>query len=63
MRLQDAYLVGLMENVPGKLVAKEEKSGTVDFSESEIWNFHEEEVTGRLVAYKTAAGKPVASSK
>ena len=32
-------------------------------SESETWSFHEEEVTERLVAYKTATGKPGASSK
>ena len=51
-----------MEKVAGKTVATKEESGTVDLSESETWCFHEEEVTERLVAYKTATWKIGASS-
>ena len=63
VKLQDAYLGGLMDKATGKLVATKEESGTVDLSESETWSFHEEEVTGKTVAYKTVTGKPGASSK
>ena len=52
-----------MEKATVKLVGTIEESGGVDFSESETWSFHEEEVTGRPVAYKTVTGKPGASSK
>ena len=53
-----------METATGKLVATKEESGDVDFSESETGSLHEEEeVTGRPVAWKTAKGKPNASSK
>ena len=58
MKLQDAYLGGLMEKAKGKLVAAKEESSYVDLSESETCSFHEEEVTVRPVAYKTATGKP-----
>ena len=34
----------------------------MDLSESETWSLHEEEVTGRPVADKTATMKPCASS-
>ena len=34
-----------------------------NFSESETWSFQEEAVTERPIAYKTATGKPVVSSK
>ena len=51
-----------MEKVAGKLVATDEKSGVVDLSESETWSYHEDDVTGKLVTYKTVTGKPVASS-
>ena len=53
VRLQDAYLGGLMDTATVNAATKEE-SGDVDLSESETWSLHEEEVTGRLVAYKTA---------
>ena len=63
VRPQDAYLGRLMDKATGKLVATKEESGTVDLSESETWSFHDEAVTGRPVADKTATGKPGASSK
>ena len=57
VKLQDAYFGGLMDRVAGKPAATKEKSSTVDLSESETWSFHEEEVTGKPVAYKKATGK------
>ena len=60
-RLKDAYLGGLMDTATGKPVATKEESGDVDLSESETGS--EEDVTGKSVAYKTAAGKPSAPSK
>ena len=60
-RLQDAYLGCSMDTATGKLAATKEESGDVDLSESETGS--EEDVTGRSVAYETAAGKPCASSK
>ena len=62
VKLQDAYLGGLMEKAAGKPVATDEKSRTVDLPESETWSYHEDEETGEPVTYKTVAGKPVASS-
>ena len=61
VRLQDAYFGGLMDTATGKPVATKEESGNVDPSESETGS--DEDVTGRPVAYKTAAGKPHAYSK
>ena len=63
VKLQDAYLGGLMEKATEKLVGTREESSVLDVSGSETWSFHEEEVTGRPVAYKTVTGKPGASSK
>ena len=63
VKVQDAYLGGLMNKAMEKPVATKEESGTVDLSESESWSFHEEEVTEKLVAYKTATGKPAASNR
>ena len=63
VRLQDAYLGGLMDTATVKPVATKEESVDVDLSESETWSLHEEEVTERPVAYTTATGKPNASSK
>ena len=63
VRLQDAYLGGLMDTSTVKPVATKEESGDVDLSESEIWSLHEEKVTGRPVAETTASEKPNASSK
>ena len=62
MRLQDAYLGGSMDTATEKLVATEE-SEDVDLSESETWSLHEEEVTERPIAQKTAIGKPKTSSE
>ena len=52
-----------MDKATVKPVATKEESGDVDLSESETWRFHEEEVTERPVACKTAKGKPGASSE
>ena len=60
-RLEDAYLGGLMDKATGKPVATKEEPGDVDLSESETGS--EENVTGKLGAYKTATRKPYASSK
>ena len=57
VRLKDAHLEGLMDIATGKLVATKEESGDVDLSETETGS--EEDVTGKPVAYKTAAGKPL----
>ena len=57
VKLQDAYLGGLMDRVAGKPAATKEESGTVDLSESETWSFHEEEVKEKPVAHRTASGK------
>ena len=46
----------------GKLVATEENQVLWESSESKSWSIHEDEVTGKLVAYKTGAVKLVASS-
>ena len=63
VRLQDAYLGGLMHTAMVKLVAAKEESGDADFSESETWNFQEVAVLVRLIAYKSATGNPYASRK
>ena len=60
-RLKDAYLGGLMDTATGKPVATKEESGDVDLSESETRS--EEDVTGKRVAYETAAVKPYAPSQ
>ena len=60
-RLKDAYLGGLVDTATGKPAATKEESGDVDLSESETGS--EEDVTGKPVACKTAAGKPYAPSK
>ena len=52
-----------MDTATGEPVATKEESGSVDLSESETWSLHQEEVTERLAAFKTATGKPNASSK
>ena len=45
MRLQDAYVGGLMDTATLKPVATKEESGDVDLSESETWS-QEEAVDG-----------------
>ena len=57
VRLQDAYLGGLMDTATGRPVATKEESGDVDLSQSETWSPHEEKVTGRPVAHTTATGQ------
>ena len=62
-RLKDAYLGRLMDTATVNPVATKEESGDADLSESETGSFHEEDVTGKRVADKTATVKPYASSK
>ena len=62
MKLKDVYLGGLMDDRVGKLVATEENQVLWEFSESESWSVHEDEVTGKPVAYMKSVGKPAASS-
>ena len=57
VRLQDAYLGGLMDTTTEKPVATTEESGTVNLSESERWS-QEEEATEKPIAHKTVAVKP-----
>ena len=59
--VQDAYFGGLMDTATVKPVATKEESGDVDLSESETGS--EEDVTGKPVAYETAAGKPCAPNQ
>ena len=61
VRLQDAYLGGLMERAAGKPAATDESQEFWEFSESESWSNHEKEVTGKLVAHEKVTGKPAAS--
>ena len=49
-RLKDVYLGGLMVEVAVKLAATDKGQESWDFPESESWNNHEKEVTGRPVA-------------
>ena len=60
-RLKDAYLGGLMDTATGKPVATKEESRDGDLPESETGS--EEDVTGKPVAYETAAEKPYALSQ
>ena len=57
VRLQDAYLGGLMDTATGKPVATKEESGNVDLSESETGSG--EDVTGRPVPCKQLLGNPM----
>ena len=52
MQLEDVYLGGLTDDSAEKLVATEENQVLWEFSESESWSVHEDEVTGELVAHK-----------
>ena len=61
VKLKDAYLGGLVDDNAEKPVATEENQVLWEFSESESWSVHEDEVTGKPVAYKKGAGKPAAS--
>ena len=51
-----------MDDSAEKLVATEENQVLWEFSESESWNVHEYDVTGKPLAYKKGAEKPAASS-
>ena len=51
-----------MDKVAGKPVATDEHQVSWEFSESESWSNHENEVTVKVVAHKKATGRPVASS-
>ena len=62
VRLQDAYLGGLMDKLAWKPVATDECEVLWEFSESESWSNHEDEATEKLVAHKKAKGRLVASS-
>ena len=62
VKLKDVHLGRLMDDSAVKLVATEENQVLWEFSESESWSVHEDEETGKLVAYKNSAGKPAASS-
>ena len=53
--MNDVYLGGLMDDSAGKPVATEENQVLWEFSESEAWTVHGDEVTGKLVAYKKAS--------
>ena len=61
MKLKDVYLGGLMDDSVGKPVATEENQVLWEFSESESWSVHEDEVTSKPVAYMKSVGKPAAS--
>ena len=63
VKLQDAYLGGLMDTAMEKPVATKKESGTVVLSESETWSFQEEAVTEKPIASKKAMGKRYAPSK
>ena len=60
VKLQDPHHGGLMEKVAGKPVATDGHQVLWEFSESEAWSNHEDEVTVKLVTHKTATGKLVA---
>ena len=62
VKLKDVYFGGLMDHSAEKPFATEVKQVLREFSESESWSVHEDEVTGKLVAYKKGAEKPAASS-
>ena len=47
-----------MDKVVGKLVATDENQVSWEFSESESWCNHENEVTVKVVAHKKATGRP-----
>ena len=60
VRLQDAYLGGVMDTATEKPVATKEESGNVDVSEAETWSFQEDEVVlERPIACKRLRGNPM----
>ena len=62
VKLKDVYLGGLQDDSAKKPVVTEDNQVLWEFYESESWSVHEDEVTGKRVAYKNSAGKPAASS-
>ena len=60
VKLKEVYLGGLMGESAGKPVATEENQEVWEFSESDSWSIHEDEVTGKLAAYTKGAVKPAA---
>ena len=54
VKLKDVYLGGLMDESAEIHVATEENQVLWEFSESDSWSIHEDEVTGKPVAYKRA---------
>ena len=56
VKLKDIYLGGLMDDSAEKPVAIEENQVLWEFSESQSWSIHEEEVTGKPVAHKKERG-------
>ena len=62
MKLKDACFGRLMDDSAEKAVATKENQVLREFSESEAWSNHQDEVTGELVAHKNRAEKPAASS-
>ena len=62
VRLQDAYLGGLMDTATVKLVATKDESGDVNISKSETSSHQEEAVLGRPIARKKTTAKPYATS-
>ena len=61
VQLKDVYLGGLMDETAGKLVVTEDNEVLWEFSESGSWSIHEDEVTGKPVAYKKVAVTSAAS--
>ena len=62
VKLKDENLGWLMDDSARKPVAKEENQVLWEFPESESWIVHEDEVTGKPVAWTKGAVKPAASS-
>ena len=62
VKLNAENLGGLMDDSAVKPVATEENQVLWEFSESESWSDHEDDVTGGPLAYKKSAEKPAASS-
>ena len=62
MKVKDENLGGLMDDSAGKPAATDKSQKLWEFSESESWSNHENEVTSVPVAYEKSAEKPAASS-
>ena len=53
-RVKDAYLCGLMVQVAEKLATTDHSQESWEFSESDSWSNHEEEVSGKPVASRSS---------